>query len=304
MKSIILFILTIFLSPLFSGIILKTKAFFSGKKGPSIFINYYTLKKLLFNKGSVYSSTTTFIFKIGPIISFTVALIALMFFPIAGFNSILSFNGDIVFIIYLMGLSRFFTIISAMDTGSSFEGMGGSREGYYSALAELTLFMSIISLVNMNGYSSFMNILNFNKNIWSDYGLSLILIIISLFMILLTENSRVPVDDPKTHLELTMIHEVMVLDHSGPDLGFIHFGANLKLMFYAAFIAKLLMFFSFNNFYLDTIIFYGIIFLIYVFIGVIESLIPRFKFEKVPKFILTSFSLSILANILVKGFLK
>ncbi|OQY10233.1 MAG: hydrogenase [Fusobacteriia bacterium 4572_132] len=306
MKSIILFILTVLISPLFAAIILKVKAFFCGRKGPSIFINYYTLIKLFKYKSSVYSESTTFIFRLGVIVSFSVITVILMFFPFGGINSIFSFKGDMLFIIYLIALGRFFTILAAFDTGSSFEGMGASREAYFSIIAELTLFMIFIFIQRITGILSFSKSISLENdtNLWLIYGASLILVIISLFMILLTENSRIPVDDPATHLELTMIHEVMVLDHSGPELGLIHLGANMKLMFYSAFIAKLMLPFSFGNFWEDTLIFYIVIALIYIFIGIVESIMARFRFTKVPKYILTSFALAFFANIIILGRLR
>ncbi|BDU51453.1 respiratory chain complex I subunit 1 family protein [Haliovirga abyssi] len=306
MKSIILFVLTVLISPLFAAIILKVKAFFAGRKGPSIFINYYTLIKLFKYKSSVYSETTTFIFRMSVIISFSVITVVLMFFPFGGVNSIFSFKGDMIFIIYLMALGRFFTILAALDTGSAFEGMGASREAYFSIIAELTLFMTFIFIQKITGTISFSKSLSIanGMNLWGMYGASLMLIIISLFMILLTENSRIPVDDHATHLELTMIHEVMVLDHSGPELGLIHLGANMKLMFYSVFIARLIVPFSFRNFWVDIIVFYIVVALIYLFIGIVESIMARFRFTKVPKYILTSFALVFFANIIILGRLK
>ena len=304
MRSIILFIVSFLLAPLFSAIILKVKAFFGGRKGPSIFINYYTLAKLFFHKSSVYSETTTFIFRLGPIVSFAVILVSLLFFPFAHVRSVFAFEGDILFLIYLLGLGRFLTIIAALDTGSSFEGMGASREAWFSILAELTLFMIFIFLYKVSASISFsgaLATLSAGGNLYHLFTASLVLIMAALFMVLLSENCRVPVDDPATHLELTMIHEVMVLDHSGPELGLIQLGADLKLVFYASFIACLLLPFSLGNMWLDILSFYSLVVLIYIFIGIIESIIPRFRFIKVAKFLLASFALAFFANIIIFG---
>jgi len=306
MISIILFILTILLAPLFSAIILKVKAFIGGKKGQPILINYYNLIKLFRDKSSVYSNSTTFVFRLGVIISFAVMVTVFMFFPFGGMKSIFYFNGDMIFLVYLMGLGRFFTIIAALDTGSSFEGMGASREAFFSILAELTLFLVFIFIYNTTGYLSFSKMLSItdNTNLWQMYGASLILVVIAVFLISLTENSRIPVDDPTTHLELTMIHEVMVLDHSGPELGFIHLGANMKLMFYSALIARLIIPFDLGNLVINVLVFYVIVALIYILIGIVESIMARFRFTKIPKYILTSFALAFFANIIVLGRLK
>ncbi|MBW2370214.1 MAG: NADH-quinone oxidoreductase subunit H, partial [Deltaproteobacteria bacterium] len=139
-KSIVLWALAILLAPFFSAVILKVKAFFGGRKGSPLLINYYTLIKL-FKKGSVYSTSTTFLFKLGPMVSLCAAITVLLFLPIAGQPPVFSFNGDVIFILYLLGLGRFFTIAAAMDTASPFEGMGAAREAYFPIICEATMFM-------------------------------------------------------------------------------------------------------------------------------------------------------------------
>ncbi|MBW2176256.1 MAG: NADH-quinone oxidoreductase subunit H, partial [Deltaproteobacteria bacterium] len=136
-KSIFFWVLAILLAPFFSALILKVKAFFGGKKGPPLLINYYTLIKL-FQKGSVYSTSTTFVFKLGPMVSLSAAVTALLFLPFAGHPPVFSFKGDLIFILYLLGLGRFFTIAAAMDTASPFEGMGAAREAYFPIICEAT----------------------------------------------------------------------------------------------------------------------------------------------------------------------
>ena len=149
-ESMILWVLAILVAPFFSAIILKIKAFFGGKKGPSLLINYYTLVKL-FKKGSVYSTSTTFIFKLGPMVSLCAALTVLLFLPIAGHQPIVSFNGDVIFIFYLLGLGRFFTIAAAMETASPFEGMGAAREAFFPIICEATMFMLLVLLYKLTG---------------------------------------------------------------------------------------------------------------------------------------------------------
>jgi len=149
-KSIVLWALAILLAPFFSAVILKVKAFFGGKKGPPLLINYYTLIKL-FKKGSVYSTSTTFLFKLGPMVSLCAAVTVLMFLPISGQQPVFSFNGDVIFVLYLLGLGRFFTITAAMDTASPFEGMGAAREAYFPIICEATLFMILILFYMLTG---------------------------------------------------------------------------------------------------------------------------------------------------------
>ena len=304
-ESIILWFLAILLAPFFAAVILKVKAFFGGKKGPPLLIHYYTLIKL-FQKGSVYSTSTTFIFKLGPVVSLCTAAMALMFLPVAGYRPVLSFHGDVIFILYLLGLGRFFTIAAAMDTASPFEGMGAAREAYFSIICEATLFMILILFFKLTGDLSLAAYLSGSGplGLWQTAGSPLLFVVIAFFIVLLAENSRVPVDDPATHLELTMIHEVMVLDHSGPDFGFIELGAFCKLFFYSAIVSRLIAPFNPGHPVLTGCLFIAVLLLVYAAVGVTESVMARYKMDKVPKFILTSFVLAFFATIITLEFLK
>lgn len=292
-------------APLFMGVILKVKAFFAGKQGPPWLIKYYTLIKLL-RKGSVYSTSTTFVFKLGPIISFVTAVMLLLFFPFAGLAPVLSFHGDVVMLFYLLGLGRFFTVLAALDTASPFEGMGAAREVFFSALAEATIFVILALFFRLSGSLSFAEYFTgaHAVNLWSESAALIFLVLIALFIVLLTENSRVPVDDPATHLELTMIHEVMILDHSGPDLALIEMGAFCKMLFYSAFISCLLFPFHTGTPFFNVIIFFIVMTFIYAGIGLVESITARYKMDMIPNFILTSFALVFFATILTMEFVQ
>jgi formate hydrogenlyase subunit 4 len=305
METYITLAIAILSAPLFPGIILKVKAFFAGKQGPPLFIKYYTIIKLL-RKGSVYSTSTSFVFKLGPVVSFATAFIVLLFFPFAGSPPLFSFHGDVIVLFYVMGIGRFFTVIAALDTASPFEGMGAAREVFFSTLAEVTIFTILILFYRLSGSLSFVEYFTGVNQICllTASGALLLFVVVALFMVLLTENSRVPVDDPATHLELTMIHEVMILDHSGPDLGLIELGSFYKLFFYSAFITQIIYPFTFASEVMNGLIFYGILTLVYVAIGITESIMARFKMNLVPQFILTSFALVFFAAILTMGVLQ
>jgi formate hydrogenlyase subunit 4 len=304
-ESILLWFFAMLVAPFFSAVILKVKAFFGGKKGPPLLINYYTLIKL-FKKGSVYSTSTTFIFKLGPMVSLCAAVTVLMFLPIAGRPPIFSFNGDIIFLLYLLGLGRFFTIAAAMDTASPFEGMGAAREAYFPIICEATMFMILILFYMMTGELQLATYFTGAQpfGLWEKAGSPLLFVVLAFFIILLTENSRVPVDDPATHLELTMIHEVMVLDHSGPDFGFIELGSFLKLFFYSTLVARLAFPFELGHPALNIGLFAAALLLVYMAIGVTESVMARFRMDKVPKFVLTSFALAFFATVITLEFIK
>ena len=303
-ESILLWLLVILAAPLFPGIILKVKAFFGGRNGSPLLINYYTLIKL-FKKGSVYSTSTTLIFRLGPVVSLCAALTVLMFLPIAGFAPILSFRGDIIFVLYIMGLGRFFTIAAAMYTASPFEGMGAAREAYFPIICEAATFMILIFFYRLTGELRLAAYFTGDQPLvlWNLAGGSLLFIVIAFFIILLTENSRVPVDDPATHLELTMIHEVMVLDHSGPDLGLIELGSFCKLFFYATLISRLIFPFDFGSPAIGFCLFVAGLVIVYTAVGVMESIMARYRMDKVPQFVLTSFALAFFATIITLEFI-
>jgi formate hydrogenlyase subunit 4 len=242
----------------------------------------------------------------GPVVGCATSLMMLLFFPLAGAAPIFSFHGDVLILFYLMGLGRFFTILAALDTASPFEGMGAAREAFFSTLAEATVFGILVLFYRLSGSLSFAEFFSSTSTIHLSgaHTALLILVFIALYIVMLTENSRVPVDDPATHLELTMIHEVMILDHSGPDLALIELGAWFKLLFYSAFLTRIVDLFLFQNFWLNSLYFYAVVTFIYVTIGTVESITARLKMNMVPKFILTPFALVFFATILTMELIK
>jgi formate hydrogenlyase subunit 4 len=284
-------LLIIFCSFFFNGIILRTKSITSGRKGPGIIQPVKDVIRL-FRKGSVYSETTSIIFRIAPVIYFSSVFMACLVIPFGPYKGIVSFNGDFIFFAYILALGKFFSIISAMDTGSSFEGMGASREALYSMFAEPAFFILIGSFALLTGYTSFYDIfssLHLGSSITYTLG---VLAAFVLLMIAMIENSRMPIDDPKTHLELTMIHEVMILDNSGFDLGLILTTGYLKFAMYGAiiagfFIGGLPLLMALPLFLLIQVVFA-------VMIGLIESFMARFRMSHNAQFILALSSVSFL----------
>ena len=292
-------LLIITASLFFSGIIIRTKSFFSGRKGPGIF---QPLKDVwrLFRKGAVYSHTTSFIFQIAPVIYFSSVLMAILFVPFGDQRGFISFNGDFVFFAYVLALGKFFMIISSLDTGSSFEGMGASREALYSMLVEPAFFIIMGSFALLTGHTSFYEIfstLHFGSTISYAVGTLAAFVLVLIAMI---ENSRMPVDDPKTHLELTMVHEVMVLDNSGFDLALILHTSSLKFAMYGAILANFFLTPGKELFY-SIPIFIAVQVLFAVLAGTIESFMSRFRLSHNPQFIfaLTSIALLIFFGVLV-----
>lgn len=285
------FSLIVLVSLVFTGIIIRTKSVTSGRQGPGIFQPMKDIIRL-FKKGSVYSQTTSLVFQVAPSIYFASVIMAIMVIPLGGYKGIISFDGDFVFFAYVLGTGKFFSVIAALDTGSSFEGMGASREALFSMFAEPAFFLLMGSFSLLTGYTSFHQIftsLHFGSSI--SYAL-MILATFVLLMIALVENSRMPMDDPKTHLELTMIHEVMILDNSGFDLGLILYGTQLKFAMYGGLVANLFM----GSFplYLTIPIFLGIQILFAITVGIIESFMARFRMNHNAQYIMALSSVSLL----------
>ena len=284
--------LLVALPPLFVGVIGRTKAWWAGRKGPRLLQPYHDIAKLL-GKGAVYSRTTTWLFRAGPIVSLACLLTAGAMVPLATNHAPLGFVGDVVLAVYLMALARFFTMAAALDTGSSFEGMGASREAAFSALAEPTLFL-VLAIACLPGRSpSFESA--WNSLAWASTGLGrapFLAAAVALFAVYLAENSRIPVDDPNTHLELTMIHEVMVLDHGGPDLAFILYGSALKLFVLGSVIVHLVLPFPANDPARGALTLLGGELVLAVLVGTVESTLARLRLPRVPQFLIGAFAIA------------
>ena len=280
------------------GIVIRTKSIASGRKGPGILQPMRDIIRL-WEKGSVLSTTTSFIFQIAPTIYISSVLMAILMIPYGKASGFISFDGDFIMFAYMLALGKFLMIISALDTGNSFEGMGASREALFSMLVEPAFFIIMGSFALYTGHTSFISIfstLNYGSYISYMLGCLATFVFVLIAMI---ENSRLPVDDPKTHLELTMVHEVMILDNSGFDLGLIMYTTNLKFSMYGAII---------SNFFIGMLP-WGIsipLFLLIqigfaITVGLIESFMARFRMSHNPQFIfiLTSVSLLIFFGVLL-----
>lgn len=263
----------------FLGVINRTKALCAGRKGPKLYQTFFDLKRLL-RKRPVYSWTTSWIFQVGPSIILASTWIAGLVAPmIPGFSPI-GFPWDFVAFAYLLGLGRLFLVLSALDTGSSFEGMGSSREVTFSSIIEPAFFMGVATIAALSGKSTFSELFHLSTTGSPVfYGICVLM----LFVILQTEAARLPVDDPNTHLELTMVHEVMILDHSGPDLAAMIYATAIKMTMWLGLLAVM------TNPFVPEV--YGWVsvaasLLLMTFfavgVGVIESVMARLRMSTVP----------------------
>ena len=287
---------------LFAGLINRVKARWAGRRGAPIPQPARDCLRLL-RKGQVISPSTTPVFRLAPSLSLAAVLLAGLMVPLAGGEAVLSFEGDFVLFAYVLALGKFFQILAAMDTGSSFEGMGASREALFSGLVEPAFFLILAGLMAAGGQTSFAGALPSLQISGGLLQVALVLGVISFFVMLLVEGCRVPVDDPNTHLELTMIHEVMVLDHSGPDLAFIQYGAAMKMVVVAALIAGLVNPVA-APLWLSAIVLLAVLAAVAAAVGVVESITARLRMSHVPQFVflMTSNACVILAVVLLWRF--
>lgn len=286
-------IILIFLSSLFViGLVSRFKSLFSGRKGPGVWQPVYDYMKLL-RKGVVISANTGIVLQLAPLVNLATVLVACAMLPIGGCNPVISFEGDFILFSALLLSGKFLLLIGAMENGSSFEGMGVAREALYSMLAEpvFVLLFAVLSMVTgqMSFVGIFAGLTHLTPNVATFTSIGAIIVL----LLALIENSRLPLDDPKTHLELTMIHEVIVLDYSGFDLGLIHLASSIRITLFGAVIA---------GFFIPVqigivpilILFFGIQVLYAMMIGAVESFMARFRMNHNPQFILALTSIGFL----------
>jgi formate hydrogenlyase subunit 4 len=286
-------------APAIPGIAVKTRALLTGRRGPPWWQLYADLRKL-FAKGAVYSVTTSWMFRLAPVGVLGTTILASAFIPLDGRNALVSFAGDAVAFAYLLALGRFVLVLGALDTGSSFEGMGASREVTFASLVEAGVFVTLVALAVATQQLSLSGM--FGAELWQRWPAAapaMILVAASLFVLMLAEGARVPVDDPATHLELTMIHEVMVLDHSGPDLAMLLYANALKLGLFTALILGLVIPRAGMGPLGPVVILAGSMLVSGVAVGIIESATARLRLPKVPLFIAGGAALGLFALILV-----
>ena len=287
------------LPPLLTSVIAKTKAWFGGRVGPPWLQPYYDLHKLI-QKHPVYSKTTTWVFRAGPIVTLAALLTAATLIPVLSNQSLLGFSGDVILVAYLFALGRLFTVLAAMDTGSSFEGMGASREVTFGTMSEPALFLTFVVMAVATKSLQLSQMMGPNLLAeWRIAGAAMVLVIGALLIVLLTETCRVPVDDPATHLELTMIHEVMVLDHSGPEFAYITYGAALKFMLLGSILLHAAIPHPEGLSILGPLLRVLELGFLAGVVGIIESVMARLRLDRVPLLLAGATVLSAIAVVIV-----
>lgn len=267
------------------GTVNRTKSWWVGRKGPGLLQSAWDLRRLL-GKRPVVSTTASPLFRAGAYVVLVCGLFAASMIPLLGQYAPLQFSHDFIVVAYTLGLGRIVLMISAMDVGSSFEGMGAAREASFSTYAEPALFLLIGTASAVTGMTSFADLIG-HLHDTAHYPVIVGPLVLALLILLQVEAARVPVDDPLTHLELTMIHEVMILDHSGPELAAMQYAAALKMTFYAGLIAALINPVNpLSSPLPGVLVAFGLMLAVAVVVGCIESLTARLPMRWVPGYVL------------------
>lgn len=286
------------LAPALPALAAKTTARLTGRRGAPLLQPYRDLAKLV-RKGSVYSPSTTWVFRLAPLLLVASGVVAALLLPLDGRRSLVEFEGDLVAFAALLALGRFAFVLAGLDTGSSFEGMGASRELAFSSLVEPGLFLSLVALALVTGRLSLSGMLGAPlAGIWQQAAATIAMVAASLFILLTAEAGRGPVDDPATHLELTMIHEVTALDHGGLDLAFVLYGGALKFALFAALVIGVLAPRALLDAPSSLAIFLAGLAAVSVLVGVVESVMARLRLGSVSQLLLLATALPLLGILL------
>ena len=286
------------MAPMMPALAGRTVAFLTGRRGAPLLQPYRDLWKLL-RKGAVYSHGTTWLFRLAPTGVLAAVLVAASLLPLDGGVGLAGFAGDMLVFAGLMAVARLLSVLGGLDTGSSFEGMGASRELGFSSFTEPALFLCLAALALATGGMSLGGMLGAAlADGWARAPASLAMVGVSLFIVLLAEASRGPVDDPATHLELTMIHEVTILDHGGPDLGLLLYANALKFaLFGSLVVGELLPRAGWPAPWAVAVLVPGLA-AVAVLVGVIESIMARLRLVQVPQLLAGAAALATLGVIL------
>lgn len=285
MGSVIVNLVALVVLPFFLlGLVVRTKSLWSGRRGAPLWQPLFDVVRL-FRKTSVYSTTTTPVFRIGPWVYWLTAVGAALVVPLAGGGPLVSFSFDFVWLAYAWGLGRVALMLAALDTGSSFEGMGTAREATFATLVEPAFFLVAGALGLVAHTQELHEALRLAPDAGGGSAIVWATAVVALFIVLQVETARMPIDDPTTHLELTMVHEVMVLDHSGPDLGAIQAGTAVKFFVATSMLAVLLNPWAGDATVGALLVHVALCCAVAVIVGTVESLIARLRLNAVPQYV-------------------
>ncbi len=304
MVYIVVQILTMLLiAPLVNGVIKKAKALSQKRTGPPFLQMYFDLYKLI-RKSTVVSDVSSWIFKVTPYIVFSTALVAALLVPVSTMITPQSgIPGDFILLVSVLALGRFFMMAAGLDTGSTFGGMGSSREAMISSLAEPSILVCLLTAGLIAGSTSLPHMMVFMQGAGTPLAHPVaILLFLALLSIIMMETARIPVDDPSTHLELTMVHEAMLLEYSGRHLALMEYGAAIKQLVFMTLLLNLLVphqqligFGGLGALSLSLLLYLLKVILLSLLIALVEINTVKFRLFSIPNLAALSFILSFLA---------
>jgi len=296
-------LLVLLLAPLLTGIVRKVKARLMRRKGPPVMQPYRNLIRL-FRKEAVLADNASWLFRAAPYLIFALTWVAAALVPTVATDSPFALSADFIALIALLASARFFLALAGLDVGTSFGGIGASREVMIASLAEPAMLMIVFSVALIAGSTNLSAIAHFMAS-QVDIEASLGLALVGFIMVAIAENARIPVDNPATHLELTMVHEAMVLEYSGRHLALIELSAALKLLLYISLITCLFAPWGISSAAVDaTSLLTGVAaYLVKLAAGgsllaVFETVIAKMRVFRVPGFLGAALMLALLATLL------
>jgi formate hydrogenlyase subunit 4 len=290
-------IFVLLVSPLFISLVKKVKAMTQGRQGPPIFQTYFMLLKLL-KKERVYSVNSSLIMRITPYINIACILVASLFVPLLYVPGPVAGIGNVILFLYLLVCAKFFMALAGLDAGSTFGGMGSSREMTVSAVVEPVIIIVFAALGLLMKTTNLHEIFSASLESSLVFNPAAILVSLSLFIILIVETSRIPVDNPETHLELTMIHEAMILEYSGSDLALMEMSHSIKQTLLMAVLINILVPFGLtSNPGVLSLLFSALMFIVKasilaVVIGIVEASFAKYRLFRLPNMFMLAFLVS------------
>lgn len=298
-------LLVVLVAPLLTGLVRTVKARLLRRRGPSPLQPYRDLRRL-FRKEVVLADSASWLFRVAPYLIFTAIWVGASLVPTFATGLLFSWSADMIAIVALLGTARFFLALAGLDAGTSFGGIGSSREMMIASVAEPAMLMAVFTLSLLAGSTQLSSVANYMLS--QDVGLriSLGLVFVALLIVAIAENARIPVDNPATHLELTMVHEAMVLEYSGRHLAMIEAAAFLKLVLYASLLACVFIPWGLAaagdgplSYLIGIAAYLGKLAVAGVLLAVFETSIAKMRVFRVPEFLGAALMLGLLGTLLL-----
>ena len=297
--------MVIMIAPLLTGVIRRTKARLNRRRGPPLLQPYRDLVRLA-RKEAIVADSASWLFRVTPYIVFATSWVAAALIPTFATGLLFSWSADLIAIVALLGAGRFFLALAGLDVGTSFGGLGSSREALFGALAEPAMIVIVFSLALIAGSTQLSTVAAFMTSDAVGLRVTLAMALVAFIIVALAENGRIPVDNPATHLELTMVHEAMILEYSGRHLAVLELAAMIKLALYVSLIICVFVPWgaaiadaSVTDRVVGAVVYVAKVLAAGVALGVFETSIAKMRVFRVPDFVGAALMLGFLGALLL-----